>query len=96
MGPEQAVQNESLTRLRLSGIGLDLNQPPISTRPTQSAAGDRSGHRCQNRTGMDNSIDFAGTRSSLVERVQGRIDVLKQALNLIALFGTDFFLQPLD
>src|SRR5579862_6170822 len=36
-------------------------------------------------------------RSSLVEQVQGRFDLLQQALNLIALFGTDvFLLQPRD
>jgi hypothetical protein len=41
-------------------------------------------------------IRFARTRPSLVERIKGRFDVLKQPLNLVSLFGADLFLQLLD
>jgi hypothetical protein len=34
--------------------------------------------------------------SSLFKRVQRRVDVLQQALNLVALFRSDLFLQPLN
>ena len=50
--------------------------------------------------GIEHAIDSQGlgsARSSLVEQVQGRLDLLQQALYLIALFGTDvFLLQPRD
>jgi hypothetical protein len=42
-------------------------------------------------------LRFTGAQPNLVERLQGRFDVLQQALNFVALGGTDIlFLQPLQ